>query len=48
MIQDLLESLVKALHNFYNHKEVVPILIKLNNVVFEICPESGQNITISL
>jgi hypothetical protein len=41
MIQDFLESLVKVLHNFYNHQEVVPILINLNSTVFEICPDSG-------
>jgi hypothetical protein len=27
MIQDFLKSLVKILRNFYNHQEVVPILI---------------------
>jgi hypothetical protein len=48
MIQDFFESLVKALHNFYNHQEVVPILINLNNIVFEICRDSEQNTTIIL
>jgi hypothetical protein len=48
MIQDFLEILVKVLHNFYNHQEVVPILINLNITVFEICPDSGHNTTIIL
>jgi hypothetical protein len=48
MIQDFLESLVKVLHNFYNHQEVFSILINLNNIVFEICSDSGQNTTIIL
>jgi hypothetical protein len=48
MIQDFLESLIKVLHNFYNHQEVVQILIQPNNTVFEICPDSGQNTTIIL
>jgi arginyl-tRNA synthetase len=43
VIQNFLERLAKALHNFYNHQEVVPILINPNNKVFEICPNSGQN-----
>jgi hypothetical protein len=48
MIQDFLESLVKLLHNFYNHQEVITILINPNNTVFEICRDSGQNTTIIL
>jgi hypothetical protein len=28
VIQDFLESLAKALHNFYNHHEVIPGLIQ--------------------
>jgi hypothetical protein len=27
MIQDFWENLVKELHKFYNHQEVIPILI---------------------
>ena len=30
MIQDFLESLGKVLHKFYNHQEVIPVLIKSN------------------
>jgi hypothetical protein len=48
MIQHFLESLVKVLYNFYNHQEVVPILINPNNTVFEICPDSGHHTTIIL
>jgi hypothetical protein len=45
VIQDFLEILAKALHNFYNHQEVIPCLTKSNNTVFEICSDSGQNTT---
>jgi hypothetical protein len=38
MIQDFLEILINVLHKFYNHQEVVSILINLNNTVLEICP----------
>jgi hypothetical protein len=48
MIQYFFESLVKELHIFYNHQEVVQILIDPNNTVFEICSDSGQNTTIIL
>jgi hypothetical protein len=48
MISDFLEIFVKLLHNFYNHQEVVQILINPNYTVFEICPNSGQNTTIIL
>jgi hypothetical protein len=40
-----LESLVKVLHNFYNHQEVILILINPNNTAFEICPDIKQNTT---
>jgi hypothetical protein len=43
-----LERLVKSLHKFYNHQEVILGLIKSNITVFEICSDSGQNTTISL
>jgi hypothetical protein len=43
VIQDILESLAKSLHNFYNHQKVIPCLTKSNNTVFEICSDSGQN-----
>jgi len=48
VIQDFLESLEKTLHNFYNHQEVIPVLIKSNITVFEICSDRGQNTAISL
>jgi hypothetical protein len=48
VIQDFLQSLAKALHNFYNHQEVIPGLIKSNITVFEICSDSGQNTATSL
>jgi arginyl-tRNA synthetase len=48
VIQDFLESLAKVLHNFYNHQEVIPGLIKSNITVFKICSNSGQNTTTSL
>jgi hypothetical protein len=48
VIQDFLESLEKALHNFYNLQEVIPVLIKSNITVFEICCDRGQNTAISL
>jgi hypothetical protein len=48
VIQDFLESLEKALHNFYNHQEVIPGLSKSNITVFEICSDIGQNTTTSL
>jgi hypothetical protein len=48
VIQDFLESLEKALHNVYNHQEVIPGLIQSNITVFEICSDSGQNTTTSL
>jgi hypothetical protein len=38
-----LESLEKVLHKFYNHKEVIPYLIKSNTTVFKISSDSGQN-----
>jgi hypothetical protein len=43
VIQDFLESLAKALHNVYNHQEVIPGFIKSNVTVFEICSDRGQN-----
>jgi hypothetical protein len=43
-----LESLAKALHNFYNHQEAILCLTKSNNTIFEICSVSGQNTTILL
>jgi hypothetical protein len=48
VIQDFLESLAKALHNFYNHQEVIPGLIKSNIIVFEIFSDGGQNTATSL
>jgi hypothetical protein len=48
VIQDVLESLAKALHNFYNHQEVIQCLTKSNNTVFEICSDGGQNTASSL
>jgi hypothetical protein len=48
VIQDFLESLEKALHNFYNHQELIPDLNKLSITVFEIYSDSGQNTTTSL
>jgi hypothetical protein len=48
VIQDFLESLAKALHNFYNRQEVIPCLTKSNNTVFEICSDSGQHTATSL
>jgi hypothetical protein len=48
VIQDFLESLAKALHNFYNHQEAILCLTKSNNTIFEICSVSGQNTTILL
>jgi hypothetical protein len=48
VIQDFLESLAKLIHNFYNHQEVIPGLIKSNITVFEICSDRGQNTTTSL
>jgi hypothetical protein len=48
VIQDFLESSAKALHNFYNHQEVIPGLIKPNITVFKICSDSGQNTASSL
>jgi hypothetical protein len=48
MIQDFLEILEKALHNFYNHQEVIPGLFKSNITVFEICSDRGQNTATSL
>jgi hypothetical protein len=48
VIQDFLESLAKALYNFYNHQEVIPCLTKLNNTFFEICFDSGQNTATNL
>jgi hypothetical protein len=44
VIQDLLESSVKLIHNFYNHPEVILCLIKSYNTVFEICSDRGQKI----
>jgi hypothetical protein len=41
VIKDFLESLEKALHNFYNHQEVILCLTKPNNSVLEICSDSG-------
>jgi hypothetical protein len=43
VIQDFLESLAKALHNVYNHQEVITGLIKSNITVFEIGSDGGQN-----
>jgi hypothetical protein len=43
VIQDFLESLEKLIHNFYNHQELILCLTKLNNTVFEIWFDSGQN-----
>jgi hypothetical protein len=48
VIQDVLESLAKVPHNFYNHQEVILCLTKSNNTIFEICSDSGQNTTIIL
>jgi hypothetical protein len=48
VIQDFLESLAKVIHNFYNHQEVIPGLIKSNIIVFEICSDGGQNTATSL
>jgi hypothetical protein len=43
VIQDFLESLAIALHNFYNHQEVILCLTESNNAVFKICSDGGQN-----
>jgi hypothetical protein len=48
VIQDFLESSAKALHNVYNHQEVIQCLTKSNNTVFEICSDRGQNTATSL
>jgi hypothetical protein len=48
VIQNFLESSAKALHNFYNHPEVILGLIKSNITVFEICSDRGQNTATSL
>jgi hypothetical protein len=41
VIQDLLESSEKLMYNFYNHQGVIQCLTKSNNIVFEICSDSG-------
>jgi hypothetical protein len=33
--------LAKALHNIYNHQELILGLIKSNITVFEVCSDSG-------
>jgi hypothetical protein len=43
VIQDFLEILAIALHNFYNHPEVILCLTESNNAVFKICSDGGQN-----
>jgi hypothetical protein len=48
VIQDVLESSANALHNFYNHQDVIQCLTKSNNTVFEICSDGGQNTATSL
>jgi hypothetical protein len=48
VIQDFLESLEKALYNFYIHQEVIQCLTKSNNTIFEICSDGGQNTATSL
>jgi hypothetical protein len=47
VIQDFLKSLEKALHNFCNYQEVIPVFIKSNITVFEICSDRGQNTSTS-